>query len=283
MHAVFSLVFLTTLIGVGQGLFIALFVGYLAVSGGAMAPQNLALLFGGGNFLALAFLLIGLIVSSTHLSHPMRAWRAISQWRTSWLSREVTLLPLFMALVFLSACGHTFGLSSQVLMLLGLLGTIVGSLLFVCTAMIYAELKFLREWSTPLTVVNFILLGCASGFTLAAAFSSYAAAELVPLYAALAIVLTVCGAATRITSLISNKQSSASEVTDAALYSKLQWLFIALMLALPLVLLYAGLVAGSTGIFAFAFISQYLGLIAERWLFFDQVSHPQTRYQGNFG
>jgi DMSO reductase anchor subunit len=284
MHAVFSLVFLTTLIGVGQGLFLALFAGYLAMPSWSFASQDSALFFGGGNFLALAFLLAGLIASTFHLSHPMRAWRAISQWRTSWLSREVTLLPIFIVLVFFSACFHTFGWNGIGLTLLGIAGAIIGSLLFVCTAMIYAELSFLREWSTPLTVVNFILLGCASGFTLAAAFSRYAAVELVHFYSVIAIVLTICGAATRITALIQNKtQATPEETAEVALQKKLQWLFIALVLAIPVVLLFAGMVSSSTALFTTAFISQYLGLIAERWLFFDQVSHPQTRYQGHFG
>jgi DMSO reductase anchor subunit len=285
MHAVFSLVFLTTLVGVGQGLYLALFAGQLTVSSGSLASQSHALMFGGGNFLALAFLLAGLVASTFHLSSPLRAWRAITQWRTSWLSREVTLLPLFMLLVFLTACFHAFGWEAGLgSTLLGLVGAIVGCLLFVCTAMIYAELNFVREWSSPLTIINFILLGCASGFTLATAFSSYAAIELVQFYSSFAIVLTVCAAVTRITALIqNNNQSSALEIADNGSYGSLQWLFIALVLAVPVALLLVGSGSSSTLLFSIAFIAQYLGLIAERWLFFEQVSHPQARYQGNFG
>ena len=33
-------------------------------------------------------LTVGLVSSTLHLSHPERAWRAFSQWRSSWLSRE---------------------------------------------------------------------------------------------------------------------------------------------------------------------------------------------------
>jgi hypothetical protein len=36
----------------------------------------------------------------------------------------------------------------------------------------YACIKFLQEWASPLTLVNFALLGCASGTTLAAAIAS---------------------------------------------------------------------------------------------------------------
>ena len=38
--------------------------------------------------LALALITAGLLSSTLHLGHPERAWRAFSQWRSSWLSRE---------------------------------------------------------------------------------------------------------------------------------------------------------------------------------------------------
>ena len=41
--------------------------------------------------LALAAITVGLLSSTLHLGHPERAWRAFSQWRSSWLSREGVL------------------------------------------------------------------------------------------------------------------------------------------------------------------------------------------------
>ncbi len=38
--------------------------------------------------LALGLITLGLLSSTLHLGHPERAWRALSQWRSSWLSRE---------------------------------------------------------------------------------------------------------------------------------------------------------------------------------------------------
>ena len=52
-------------------------------------------------------------------------------------------------------------------------------LLYLCTAMIYASIKFLQEWASSLTVLNYILLGGASGFTLATAIAAYNAPTLV--------------------------------------------------------------------------------------------------------
>ncbi len=46
--------------------------------------------------------------------------------------------------------------------------------------MIYACLRFLQEWATPLTVVNFTLLGAASGFSVAAALAALDGLEAAP-------------------------------------------------------------------------------------------------------
>ena len=42
-------------------------------------------------FIAYALAVGGLLASTFHLGHPERAWRAFSQWKTSWLSREGVL------------------------------------------------------------------------------------------------------------------------------------------------------------------------------------------------
>ncbi len=46
-------------------------------------------------------LVVGLGCSFLHLGRPERAWRAATMWRTSWLSREVIVLPAFIAVVVL--------------------------------------------------------------------------------------------------------------------------------------------------------------------------------------
>src|SRR3970040_2150901 len=90
MRPAWSVLLLTTLIGAGQGLFLALFAAELAGAGGST-------LFVPGAALALGMLGAGLVASFFHLGHPERAWRSAAMWRTSWLSREVIVLPAFMA------------------------------------------------------------------------------------------------------------------------------------------------------------------------------------------
>ena len=57
----------------------------------------------------------GLTSSTFHLGHPERAWRALSQWRTSWLSREgvaalLTFVPLAVFGIGWVFLGRTQGL-----------------------------------------------------------------------------------------------------------------------------------------------------------------------------
>src|SRR6266545_7108600 len=108
MHPAFSVIFLTTLIGVGQGLFLALYAAEL----GAIVewlPEQSHGFFAAGAVIAVMFLAAGLIASFFHLGRPERAWRAAARWKTSWLSREVIVLPAFMGVVFIYGVAHLVG------------------------------------------------------------------------------------------------------------------------------------------------------------------------------
>ncbi len=193
MQPAFSVIFLTTLIGVGQGLFLALYTGQVYALFHVLSAQADNGFYAMGSAISLIFIGVGLVASFFHLGHPERAWRSASKWRTSWLSREVIVLPAFMGSVFLYGVAHYFGwnaplftlgasLQVDFIMLAGALGTLLCFALFVCTGMIYACLRFLQEWHSPLTVINFILLGGASGFALATGLAALAAPELTGFY-----------------------------------------------------------------------------------------------------
>ncbi|MGD8999418.1 MAG: dimethyl sulfoxide reductase anchor subunit, partial [Granulosicoccaceae bacterium] len=175
MHPAFSVIFLTTLIGVGQGLFLALYTGesYATVE---LLPEQGSTFYSWGSFIALVFLTGGLIASFFHLGHPERAWRAAAKWRTSWLSREVIVLPAMMGVLVVYGIVHYFGwdlgllgietnVKGDLTLLIGAAGVVVAFALYLCTGMIYGCIKFIQEWASPLTVVNYALIGIASGFT----------------------------------------------------------------------------------------------------------------------
>ncbi|HWS11709.1 MAG TPA: DmsC/YnfH family molybdoenzyme membrane anchor subunit [Rhodocyclaceae bacterium] len=326
MHPAFSVIFLTTLLGAGQGLFLALYTAQLYAFFELMPVLDGRNFHATGAALALGLLGAGLAASFLHLGRPERAWRAAAQWRTSWLSREVIVLPLFMAVVALYGLAHHAGLTAPLFalpgghpvdatLILGALGTLLAFGLFVCTAMIYACLRFLQEWHTPLTVINYTLLGSASGFTLATALAGIAAPEAARFFAGWAAVLTALGLVFRGAALLRNARLKRKSSVQTAIGVKhpriaqkaqgftggsfntreffhgrtvaalraVKWLFLALTFALPLALLALGVAGARPGLFVLAFAVQYAGLLAERWYFFAQASHPQNIYYQSVG
>lgn len=309
MNPAFSVIFLTTLIGAAQGLFIALWGAELAGFGYDSQERGFFVLGGG---VALVLGVLGLGASFFHLGRPERAWRTATMWRTSWLSREVIALPLFLALLLSWTWLHLGGRGGT--MGLGLLTALACAALFVCTAMVYASVRFLQEWASAFTLVNLTLLGLASGFTLAAALSSHGpafnAVPLTPAFAACALFFTLAGWVSRSLSLLRNARLKPKSTVQSALgirhpqvvqksmgfmggsfntreffhgrspgaLRRVKWGFIVGAFALPMVLLWGGLVTGSPALFGFAFLVQYLGLLAERWFFFAQANHPQNLY-----
>jgi DMSO reductase anchor subunit len=293
MRPAWSVILLTTLIGAGQGLFLALVTVEVYFS----AAKSFYVF---GAVIALALLAAGLAASFFHLGHPERAWRSAAKWRTSWLSREVIVLPAFMAVVFAWGVAHGLGWPT---LALAAAGALLALALYLCTAMIYACLPFLQEWHSPLTVVNYLVLGCASGFTVAAAWADLAAHAVAAPLAQAALGFTLLGLATRGTSLARNARLKARSSLQSAIgvkhpriaqksqgaiagsfntreffhargpgtLRKVKWLFLAGAFVLPAALL----LGGSLNL---AFIVQFAGLMVERWFFFAQANHPQNLY-----
>ena len=200
MNPAFSVIFLTTLIGAGQGLFVALFMAHLG--GLALIDQGVASFLVLGGMVVLALTALGLVASFFHLGRPERAWRTATMWRTSWLSREVIVLPLFMGGVLVWTVLQVTGRGGTWLALgVGLLTLLACMALFVCTAMIYASVRFLQEWASAYTLINYGLLGLASGFTLATALSPFGAPGLAPFFGISAILFTLAGLVSRALSL----------------------------------------------------------------------------------
>lgn len=175
MHPAASVIFFTVASGAGYGLLAAL--GVLAALG-SISPG--AALGAAGFGLALGLVTAGLLSSTLHLGHPERAWRAFSQWRSSWLSREaVAAVATYVPAVLLAAVFSLGGGPRWLLAVLGL-ATAAGAVATVaCTAMIYRSLKPIHAWHNRLTVPGYLLIGAATGLALAhavlAAFAEAAA------------------------------------------------------------------------------------------------------------
>jgi len=181
--------------------------------------------------------------------------------------------------------------------------------------MIYASLRFLQEWHSPLTVANFIFFGLASGFTMAAAFSAWAQVDLVGFFGTWAVIFTVIAAITRGFSMLRNSRIKHKSTMMTALgirHTKItqrsmgfmggsfntreyfhgssegtlvtvRMFFLLAVFAVPVALLAASNALESAYLPMLAFAVQYVGLLAERWYFFTEAKHPQNLYYQTVG
>jgi DMSO reductase anchor subunit len=159
MHPAYSVIFFTTASGAGYGLII-----WMAIAGIlGIVPPHWGIGFAGlglGLFLVTA----GLLSSMGHLGRPERAWRAFSQWRSSWLSREGVLASATYVPAGLLGISWVFFENLSGIVVLFALATVVLSLCTVwATGMIYASLPPIRSWHQPLTAPVYIGLSLASG------------------------------------------------------------------------------------------------------------------------
>jgi DMSO reductase anchor subunit len=160
-----SIVFFTTASGAGYGLLF--WLALLRPFGATPGSTGFGLVALG---LALVLITAGLLSSTFHLGHPERAWRAVSQWRSSWLSREgVAAIATYPpALLFgLAILAERPGLA----LLAGLLAAVGAAVTVWCTGMIYASLKPIRQWHHPMVAPGYLLFAGFSGAALLAALA----------------------------------------------------------------------------------------------------------------
>jgi DMSO reductase anchor subunit len=191
MHPALSVIFFTTLSGAGYGLLF--WAAWHALTSASAARTLLA-------SIAIAILLstIGLLSSLMHLGKPARAWRAFSQWRTSWLSREgVAAMATFgIALLLAAAClppqlagegwgGVALSALGKAVAILTLLAALVT---VYCTAMIYASLKPIPAWRHRFVPRVYVLFALFTGGLLFCAIATLLGREVRNVAALAAVV-----------------------------------------------------------------------------------------------
>jgi DMSO reductase anchor subunit len=309
MHPAYSVILFTTASGAGYGLLV-----WLAVFG-ALGLAPITPEFGLAGFvLALGLVSTGLLSSTFHLGRPERAWRAVTQWRSSWLSREgvvalVTYLPaaaLAIGWVFFDDVSGAYVLAAIL--------TVAGALLTVwCTGMIYASLKTISAWHQPLVAPLYLVLGLATGAVLFDLLLRIwgAAGGLAAILAAVLLALSL-GMKHAYWKTIdqSDKPYSAESATGLGQFGKVRPLepphtqpnfvmremgyrvarkhalklrrfVIVLAFAVPIVALLLSLGFGAPiGLIAsaIAVLSVAAGIVVERWLFFAEAKHVVMNY-----
>jgi DMSO reductase anchor subunit len=125
------------------------------------APENEIVLRGALAGLALA--VAGLASSTLHLANPKNAWRSAARFRTSWLSREAVFAIALLAVAATYAGAVWIGAGPFARGVLALLATVLAWTVVLCTAMIYASLRPIRQWHTRLTPASYLALAHWSG------------------------------------------------------------------------------------------------------------------------
>lgn len=310
MHPAFSVVFFTTATGAGYGLLALL--GVLGALGSVEPDFWLGFT---GMALALGLITAGLLSSTGHLGRPERAWRAFSQWRSSWLSREGVLsMATYVPAGFFGIGWVLLGRADGWIVAAGLLAA-CGAVATVCaTGMIYASLKPIAQWHSPYTLPGYLIFSAMSGLLLLnALLQGFGIGSRIGL--ALALLATLAGWGWKLATWRHNDRleipSTANTATGLAggTVRSLEWphteenyvlkemgfriarkhaaklrrITQGLAFLLPALLLAAAFalpwpVAAILSVLAA--IAQLSGLLVERWLFFAEAKHTVTLYYG---
>ncbi|MFY2763739.1 dimethyl sulfoxide reductase anchor subunit family protein [Arenimonas sp. MALMAid1274] len=309
MHPAFSVIFFTTLSGLGYGI-------WIWAAGGLLAPRSLPSLLPLSWLLTLAVLpvAIGLLSSTLHLGKPLRAWRAFSQWRTSWLSREGVLaiasfLPWLGLMAMLWGGRGDFAAWSP---WLGGALVLLSLATVACTAMIYASLTPIPAWHHRAVLPGYLLFALLTGGLATVAVQS-AFAPLQELSALVLLVLAVVLAvlkrrywrdidrgpspvtrasalglpSDRTATVFERPHTEANYLTTEMGYvlarkhsRRLRRLALLLFAGVPAAACIVCLVLPplAAPLLALAAVAALLGAMVERWLFFAEARHLVMLY-----
>jgi sulfite dehydrogenase (quinone) subunit SoeC len=169
MNPAYSVILFTTASGAGYGL-----LALIAMAGASHGRASTSAFAFTTLFIALALITTGLLSSTLHLGRPERAWRAFSQWRSSWLSREgiAAIITYPLAIAF-GACWSGLIDAPQLIAPLGYVTAFMCWVTVFCTAKIYSTLKTIRAWHQPLTIPVYLAFSAASGSVLLTAIANY--------------------------------------------------------------------------------------------------------------
>ena len=309
MHPAFSVIFFTVSSGAGLGLFVLLAIADLFELGGGLRSEYVV--FGG--FAALMMVGAGLLSSVFHLANPKNAWRAFSRFRTSWLSREGVFAMAFfpLALAYLGLSWLRIETFEWLRILAAFLAIALAWITIFSTAMIYACLKTIRQWNTPLIPASYMLLGHFSGAVLLLMLADMSGAQLLPYLIVVFMLLVSAAFIKGIYYFWIANPSVASTINTATGFTRarvrlldaghthgtfltdefgfvvarrnialLRTLFFVLAFLLPALLLGGAFGSANALIFMAAAAMVVIGTLVERWLFFAEARHVVNLFHG---
>ncbi|NND92837.1 MAG: dimethyl sulfoxide reductase anchor subunit [Granulosicoccus sp.] len=306
MHPALSVIFFTVTAGAGYGVLFLLGLARLTRLTPEASPDQVTAMA----LVGLLLVTVGLLSSTLHLANPRNAWRSFTRFKTSWLSREAVFAVLFYPVCLIWLLFEWFTGNTVATNVSGVLTSMLAIVVLVCTAMIYASLKTIRQWHTALTPFNFVLLGLLLGalilnLMLAQQGLTSDALEVVSLVLLLLAgmvkiiyfywigqpagptINTALGFTRATVRLLDVGHSSDTFHTKEFGYQveriRLIWLraiSVGLAFVIPLLIV--------TGLFGpvnlptmlLAVGSAYAGVLVERWLFFAEARHVVNLYHG---
>ncbi len=314
MNPALSVIFFTTLSGAGFGMLAWVGLSVLLMHLRATASPELQRLQVAVLLVGMALAVVGLLCSLAHLGKPERAWRAFSQWRTSWLSREgvASLATLAFAAALLLVLWPARGAdTSTAAAVLGVPLLVGAAASVVCTAMIYASLRPIPAWRHPLVVPAYLLFALATGLGLQFVVMSLMlggqdSAPMLLTLAVLGVLLAALkwlywyeidqpqkiptrgdaiGLPDRRATVFERPHTEASFVTQEMAFSlarrhgtRLRIVATLLFAVGPMLALLLSGPVPATAAVALAAVSMLAGAFVERWLFFAQARHLVTLY-----
>jgi len=311
MHPALSVIVFTTTSGAGYGLLV--WYGLMSAIPGMPGGRVAALVI---LPLALVLVTVGLLSSSFHLGRPERAWRAFSQWRTSWLSREgVCSCVTYAPAVLLTLAWILSPAPGVVAIVLGLVTACASLVTVYCTAMIYASLKTVHQWHNRYVVPNYLALGLYTGGLLLAAVLDFLG-DGWPVFDLIVLIVGLAALAGKIAywRFIATTRHPSTPETATGLgplgtvrlfeaphteenylmremgftiarkhAERLRRLSLLCLFGAPLFFLCVAMLTGgvvASIVSTLALPSAALGVLVERWLFFAEARHVVTLFYG---
>lgn len=311
MHPAGSIILFTTASGLGYGMLFVIGL-YAALSGTMPSPVFGAVALG----IALGTVTVGLLSSTFHLGHPERAWRAVTQWRSSWLSREgVMALLAYIPAVYFASGWIFFDTEIAAWQASGVLTALLAVLTVACTAMIYASLKAIPRWHNFWVPVNYLLFALMSGVlwfdallrvfgyaqsyltliaticVIAALLAKWAYWRSIDTAKPVATIASATGLGTEDNvRLLESPHTGGNYLLNEMGFRiarkhavKLRKLAILLTFLLPVCLCAIALLSSgmtATAAIVLAALAAQIGITLERWLFFAEAQHVMALYYG---
>ena len=305
MHPAFSVLIFTVTSGAGYGLLAWLGAGQL-LGFTQTLTVNQQIIIG---LMAMVLVSIGLVSSTMHLASPKNAWRSFSRFRTSWLSREAVFAILLYPVAGLYAVA-IFWQWPGINILAGL-SMILALVTLFTTSMIYASLKTIRQWNTPMVPALFMAYALISGGLLFLAVDAFFG-TFKPQLQAVVMGLVVITLALKLVYFFWQGKPQGATIQTATGFSqasvrlldaghsaptflnrefgyqvaadqllRLRIIMTLVTFIVPLALVYCvfgGLVRAE--LLGLAWLIMMAGLLLERWLFFAEARHVVRLYQG---